>query len=282
MKAKDFATGAEIDARYDLAFVDRAVHLTVHSRGGSVTAKDQTNPGYEVLIQTLLERLKSGASVLEDVLLASKTVAPLPPSQRRINLPDFALPLSLASIPDVTDVRLAIRRAVVTSHSRSTIATHGNATKRIEIVASCPMPAAEMASLLEWGDAGIAEELEDPASAPASGYLEGGLTLRTHLHRERNQGLVAAAKAAFKKQHGRLFCEVCGFDFAAVYGDLGAGFIEAHHDSPLADRVGSSETRAEDLRMVCGNCHRMLHRRLGKAGMDVGSLRQLLSQGHLP
>jgi 5-methylcytosine-specific restriction protein A len=51
---------------------------------------------------------------------------------------------------------------------------------------------------------------------------------------------------------------ICGFDFAIKYGDLGAGFIEAHHILPLA--AGPATTRLPDLALVCSNCHRMLHR----------------------
>lgn len=65
----------------------------------------------------------------------------------------------------------------------------------------------------------------------------------------------------------RIKCQLCGFDFEAVYGDLGRDFIEVHHIIPL------SETRREirvnpikHLIPVCSNCHRMLHR--GNNGND--------------
>lgn len=275
MRAKFDRSGGEIEADFDLAFAARSVRITVHARGGSVASGDQTNPGYEVLVQTILERLKAGGAALEDVLLASKTVAHLLPSERRVRLRDFSLPVLLATVPDVTDVRLAIRRAVVTSHSRSKVATHGNATKRIELVASCPGAVTDMASMLEWGDADVIE-LEPSVADPGTAYIEGGLVLRSHLRRERNRQLVAAAKAAFKRDHGRVFCEACGFDFGAVYGTLGADFIEAHHEAPLAKRDGPSETRIEDLRMVCSNCHRILHRPMGTALMTLPALKLLL------
>ena len=41
-------------------------------------------------------------------------------------------------------------------------------------------------------------------------------------------------KEAISRAHDRLACEVCGFDFAITYGDLGTGFIEAHHVLPLS------------------------------------------------
>jgi 5-methylcytosine-specific restriction protein A len=56
-------------------------------------------------------------------------------------------------------------------------------------------------------------------------------------------------------------CNICGFDYEAVYGELGAGYIEVHHIKPLStldeETVVNPET---DLISVCANCHRMLHR----------------------
>ena len=45
------------------------------------------------------------------------------------------------------------------------------------------------------------------------GFPEGKQKLRTHLQRERNPKLIIAAKKKFKAKYGRLFCEVCNFDF---------------------------------------------------------------------
>jgi predicted HNH restriction endonuclease len=42
-----------------------------------------------------------------------------------------------------------------------------------------------------------------------------------HIRRERSAALVQAAKTAFRKKHGRLFCEVCDFDFTQRYGTHG-------------------------------------------------------------
>lgn len=67
------------------------------------------------------------------------------------------------------------------------------------------------------------------------------------------------------KIHG-LRCKVCGFDFQEMYGDLGKDFIEIHHIKPLASLEGESVmiNPETDLRPVCSNCHRMIHRRTGK------------------
>lgn len=88
---------------------------------------------------------------------------------------------------------------------------------------------------------------------------EGRLLTRLHRVRERNTALVKRKKGTAYKARGALPCEVCGFDFARRYGDLGHRFIEAHHVLPLA-AAGTATTRLADLVLVCSNCHRMLHR----------------------
>jgi 5-methylcytosine-specific restriction protein A len=70
-----------------------------------------------------------------------------------------------------------------------------------------------------------------------------------------------AAKAA-KKHHGTV-CQACNLDFAARYGDIGQGFIEAHHLTPistLTEGVAVHYNVAMDFAVLCANCHRMIHR----------------------
>lgn len=88
---------------------------------------------------------------------------------------------------------------------------------------------------------------------------EGAEKVRSHRSRERSFELVRMVKAHFTSKHGgRLFCEVCSFDFGATYGE--PDFIEAHHRIPLRDLQPGTITKLSDLAMVCANCHRMLHR----------------------
>jgi 5-methylcytosine-specific restriction protein A len=69
------------------------------------------------------------------------------------------------------------------------------------------------------------------------------------------------ARAACLSRHGYA-CAACGFTFESKYAALGAGYIEVHHLRQLADAGGEHEIDPEqDLRPVCANCHRMLHRR---------------------
>ncbi len=57
-------------------------------------------------------------------------------------------------------------------------------------------------------------------------------------------------------------CQVCGFDFQNVYGDLGNEFIHIHHIKPLSEvREEYFTCPIRDLRPAFPNCHVMIHRK---------------------
>lgn len=109
-------------------------------------------------------------------------------------------------------------------------------------------------------------------------FPEGRILTRLHLRRERNQRLVKRKKEQVLRETGRLACEVCDFDFASTYGDLGAGVAECHHLIPLAELPEQTETRLSDLAVVCANCHRILHR--GDPPPTMAELRALVEVNH--
>ena len=112
--------------------------------------------------------------------------------------------------------------------------------------------------------------LDELTSEP---FKEGGYKMRNHLFRERNSKVVKEAKRLFKISHnGRLYCEVCGFDFNKRYGKIGEGFIEAHHKIELSKTNGEHEVKPSDFTMVCSNCHSMLHRE----DISISKLKQKL------
>ncbi|HEY7974942.1 MAG TPA: HNH endonuclease [Ktedonobacterales bacterium] len=137
---------------------------------------------------------------------------------------------------------------------------------------------AEAFAPLAEADLDAEGELADiPLDSPPDeqGRAEWRKVLRTHLAYERSQALVQQAKKRFKATHGRLYCEVCAFDFSKAYGDLGEGYIEAHHTKPISELNSGDLTYISDLVMVCANCHRMIHRR--RPWLRPDELRQLLA-----
>lgn len=88
--------------------------------------------------------------------------------------------------------------------------------------------------------------------------LPEGAVMRVEVNRyERNRMNRAACIA-----HNGTSCMVCGFNFSSVYGELGKGFIEVHHKTPVSQMGGAYRLNpVGDLAPVCPNCHAMLHQR---------------------
>jgi 5-methylcytosine-specific restriction protein A len=90
---------------------------------------------------------------------------------------------------------------------------------------------------------------------------EGKLLTRMHRSYERKPENRRRKIAQFRRTHGgRLFCECCEFDFERTYGEHGEGFIECHHAAQLSSLKPHQVLKLSDLRMLCANCHRMVHR----------------------
>jgi hypothetical protein len=96
--------------------------------------------------------------------------------------------------------------------------------------------------------------------------------VQTHKVRERSSKLALAAKV-----RDGFTCQVCRFNFAACYGEIGHGFAETHHRLPLASAASNKPTRVADLITVCANCHRMLHHRPASHAGDLVRLRTALT-----
>jgi 5-methylcytosine-specific restriction protein A len=90
-------------------------------------------------------------------------------------------------------------------------------------------------------------------------FLEGKSTTALAISRQRSS---KARKGCI--DHYGTVCQICGFDFEKVYGEIGKGHITVHHIEPLfratAKQNGEVDTDPiKDLLPVCSNCHSMLH-----------------------
>lgn len=103
---------------------------------------------------------------------------------------------------------------------------------------------------------------------------EGRRRLASHFRIERKPERVRTKKAQVWRENGKLQCEVCNFDFQEKYGVLGKGFCEVHHKIPLSKLDGETETRLQDLAVLCSNCHRMIHKT--KPIMSVTQFKKML------
>ncbi len=124
-----------------------------------------------------------------------------------------------------------------------------------------------------------ADALDTDKPGTRDGFVEGKMKQKLHFFRERNGELVRQAKRLALSKYGRLICECCGMDFQKIYGEVGVGFIEAHHTKPVSSLHKDGEkTHLEDLALVCANCHRMLHRR--RPWLERHELKQLMDESH--
>lgn len=95
-------------------------------------------------------------------------------------------------------------------------------------------------------------------------WIEGNPKIVSHLQRERAPGLAKEKRDAFIAEHKRLFCEDCKLDPVERYGsNAGAACIEVHHHrTHVATMQPGHQTSMDDLKCLCANCHRVLHRKL--------------------
>lgn len=108
----------------------------------------------------------------------------------------------------------------------------------------------------------VVDYFNDP-SEPFSDF-EGRRKLQKHLTVERSIRLVNR----FKENLVSYECTICGFDFFEKYGELGEGFIEAHHKIPVSSLHENQRIKIDDFAAVCSNCHRMLHRKNPPIGIQ--------------
>ncbi|KUG21628.1 orf25 [hydrocarbon metagenome] len=87
-------------------------------------------------------------------------------------------------------------------------------------------------------------------------YVEGKPKVITYKTYDRNP----AARQACIEHYGYNCC-VCGFSFEDLYGAIGSKYIEVHHLRQIADTGEEYIVNPiQDLRPICANCHRMLHK----------------------
>ena len=119
--------------------------------------------------------------------------------------------------------------------------------KRIEITS--------MATKLCLNFALLGLNAEEISESPI-GELEGAVSQTTSTRYERSR----INRKRCIRFHGCV-CFTCKLDFEEKYGEIGEGFIEVHHKTPISQI--KKEYRVDpvnDLIPLCSNCHSMIHR----------------------
>lgn len=108
-------------------------------------------------------------------------------------------------------------------------------------------------------------------------FPEGRIVEKRHKFRERKPEVIRIAKQNFKKNnHGKLFCQICNFNFEDKYGELGKDFIEGHHVIPVSEMKIGDTTNPNDIALLCCNCHRMVHKR--RPWLSMNDLKKILKK----
>jgi len=102
--------------------------------------------------------------------------------------------------------------------------------------------------------------IEEDEKTITDSVIEGQILYKLHKVRERDSKIIQTKKNQILSLTGFLACEVCDFDFYKFYGEIGRGFIECHHKTPLSEFKAESKTTLNDLALVCSNCHRIIHK----------------------
>lgn len=94
-----------------------------------------------------------------------------------------------------------------------------------------------------------------------SATVEGKQKIKLHQEKERDPFFMKRCKEYYSNQDPNLSCAVCGFSFIKRYGEIGRNFIEGHHEKPISELTEETIMKVSDIRMVCSNCHSMIHTR---------------------
>jgi 5-methylcytosine-specific restriction enzyme A len=104
--------------------------------------------------------------------------------------------------------------------------------------------------------------IEEDEMTQGDAVVEGQTIYKLHKFRERNKEIVKRKKEQALTLYGKLTCEACIFVFEEFYGNIGKGFIECHHLTPLSKFKVETKTTLDSLGLVCSNCHKMLHKKI--------------------
>jgi 5-methylcytosine-specific restriction protein A len=105
---------------------------------------------------------------------------------------------------------------------------------------------------------------------------EGTVTQTSVIRHERNK----AARSLCIKHYGTS-CTVCDFNFEKAYGEVGQGYIEVHHLTPISQTKAAYDINPiKDMRPICANCHAMIHQK--NPPYAIGEIKEMINNRGRP
>ena len=209
----------------------------------------------------LLGRLKV-EFVVDDTAIAQDLVDPLPDDWQDSDWYAISNKYAIEPMREIDITHIADKLRFNSRVSEMLDMVNGRVdANQLTTLRQLTVNSAQMMDDIWYNDAYTPQSVQDflELSEDDTAYAEGKVVVRTVRERQRSRKLVNDAKAKFRATHnGRLYCEVCGFDFDQFYG---IDYIEAHHTEAIASLEGETENTIEAVVMLCANCHRAAHSR---------------------
>ncbi|MCC0567529.1 hypothetical protein M4D57_14425 [Brevibacillus borstelensis] len=174
------------------------------------------------------------------------------------NYEEITNPLSIASL--VNSYGAEIRNEIISRRPKYyPFNTYGNSIRTVQGLYLAQCTSNLYLILKDAITLNETQSFNNPGTDYQQEYSEGFRSKRETYFFSRNRRLVRAAK----ERYGYTCC-ICNFNFEETYGELGAGYIECHHLNPLSERSSEEwteelKTNIEGIRVVCSNCHRIIH-----------------------
>ncbi len=234
--------------------------VVLQSAGDSRDGQPSRNPGYDLGLLLVLNRLRGKGLRLHDAQVASAKAQELPLEERRVVLSDQTYP---TSVDDPERLRAALKSAMARTARRPGAKGAGNSQKALMLVVECKLSPEELGRTLAKPS-----DLMEPTANTAllerrvdalRGRRQATPPEGARSPKRVEQTVIAIERSPAVKSHvldqaaGR--CEAC--DLAAPFvKDNGEPYLEVHHVVTLAD--GGPDT-IDNSAALCPTCHRALH-----------------------
>ena len=209
----------------------------------------------------LLGRLKV-EFVVDDTAIAQDLIDPLPDTWQDSDWYAISNKYAIEPMREIEITHIADKLRFNSRVSEMLDMVNGRVdANQLTTLRQLTVQSAQMLDDVWYNDAYTPQSVQDflELSEDDTAYSEGKIVVRTVRERQRSRKLVNDAKSTFRAKHeGKLFCEVCGFDFDKFYG---IDYIEAHHTEAIASLDGETDNTIDAVVMLCANCHRAAHSR---------------------